>query len=76
MSSFTPDQNILAYRTSPPISLKYLSQANEICLTYGYHDFEEMDPIFEDLYDNPKFKAIVQNAQDKAAKLRAQVKEM
>ena len=34
------------------------------------------DPMFENLMDDPEFKAIVKKAQEEKAAIRAQVKEM
>ena len=42
----------------------------------GWHDLIETYPFFENLRDDPEFKAIVKRAQDEKAALRAQVQEM
>ncbi|TDI64592.1 MAG: hypothetical protein E2O88_11210 [Bacteroidetes bacterium] len=45
-------------------------------LKLGWHDLIETYPLFENLRDDPEFKAIVKRAQDEKAALRAQVREM
>ena len=40
------------------------------------HDYVLIDPFFESLRDDPEFKAIVKQAQEEKAALRAQVREM
>jgi len=57
-------------------ALKYLSESAELGFIWGYHDFVEIHPPFEKLWDDPKFKAIVKRAQDEKAAIRAQVREM
>jgi TolB-like protein/Tfp pilus assembly protein PilF len=57
-------------------TLRYLSEAIDLGLMLGWHDFIEVHPIFENLWDDPEFKAIVKRAQDEKADIRAQVKEM
>ena len=42
----------------------------------GWHDFIEVQPIFENLRDDQDFKVIVKRAQDEKAAIRAQIKEM
>jgi TolB-like protein/TPR repeat protein len=57
-------------------ALQYLSKAVEIGLKNGSHDLLVIDPTFENLWDDPRFKAIVKRAQDEKAAIRAQVQEM
>jgi TolB-like protein/Tfp pilus assembly protein PilF len=57
-------------------ALQYLSKAVEIGLKNGSHDLLLIDPSFENLRDDPEFKAIVKRAQDEKAAIRAQVQEM
>ena len=45
-------------------------------LVRGWHDFILIDPFFESLRDDPEFKAIVKQAQEEKAALRAQVRDM
>ena len=54
-------------------ALHYLSQAAEL----GFiDDYLEIHPIFENLWSDPKFKAIVKKSQDEKAAIRAQIREM
>jgi len=57
-------------------ALRYLAEYAEKGFTLGMHDFILIDPFFESIRDDPKFKAIVKQAQDEKAALRAQVREM
>jgi TolB-like protein len=58
-------------------ALNYLFEAVDIGTKYGWgwHDFIEIYPPFENLWDDPEFKAIVKRAQDEKAAIRAQVRE-
>jgi TolB-like protein/Tfp pilus assembly protein PilF len=57
-------------------ALQYLTKAVDLGLRYGLHDFMEIDPTFDNLRDDSKFRAIVKRAQDEKAAFRAQVREM
>ena len=57
-------------------ALDYLSNAGELGFQDGYHDLIQIHPIFENLRDNPEFKAIVKRAQQEKAAERAQIQEM
>ena len=57
-------------------ALEYLAKAVDLRLMWGWHDFLEINPIFEKLWDDPEFKALVKRAQDEKAAIRAQVQEM
>ena len=57
-------------------SLQYLSDAAKLGFKLGWHDLIETYPFFENLRDDPEFKAIVKRAQDEKTALRAQVREM
>ena len=56
--------------------LEYLSQAEKLGFIRSYPYNIEIFPAFENLRDDPEFKAIVKRAKDKAAAIRAQVREM
>jgi len=58
------------------IDLKYLAESAKRGFTFGYQDFILIDPFFESLRDDPEFQAIVKQAQEEKAALRAQVREM
>ena len=57
-------------------SLHYLSDAAELGFQMGWHDRIETSPFFESLRDDLEFKAIVKQAQEEKAVIRAQVREM
>ena len=57
-------------------SLHYLSEASKLGFRGGWHDWIDIDPFFENLWDDPEFKAIVKQVQEEKAALRAQVREM
>ena len=57
-------------------SLQYLSDAAELGFLRGWHDFVEINPTFESLWDDPEFKASVKQAQEEKAALLEQVREM
>jgi TolB-like protein/class 3 adenylate cyclase/Tfp pilus assembly protein PilF len=57
-------------------SLKYLSEFFNIYKWYSFVDFTLIHPFYENLRDDPEFKAIVKRAQDEKAAIRAQVQEM
>jgi tetratricopeptide (TPR) repeat protein len=67
---------IFAFRAEKKEALVYLKKYAEKGFKYGQHDFILIDPFFESLRDDPEFKAIVRQAQEEKAALRAQFREM
>jgi len=67
---------IYAIQNDNSASLKYLEAAFAIWGFRPYDDQIEIDPIFESLWDDPKFKALIKRAQDEKAAIRAQIREM
>jgi hypothetical protein len=57
-------------------ALKNLTKSVDIGLHWGWHDFIMICPVFENLWDDPDFKAIVHRAQNEKATIRSQVKKM
>lgn len=57
-------------------ALKYLAECAKIGFHGGDHDYILVDPFFESLRDDPEFQAIVKEAQEEKAALRAKVREM
>jgi TolB-like protein len=57
-------------------ALSYLTKAVDAGLQMGWHDGLEIDPTFENLHNDPEFKAIIKRAQDEKAAIRAQVREI
>ncbi len=67
---------IHAFQGNKNEAIKYLTEYAKKGFDGGWHDFILIDPFFESLWDNPQFKAIVKQAQEEKAALRAQVREM
>jgi TolB-like protein/Tfp pilus assembly protein PilF len=67
---------INAIQNDKSASLKYLEDAFVMSAGRRYDDQIEIDPIFESLWEDPEFKTIVKQAQDKKAAIRAQMQEM
>ena len=67
---------ISAFQGDRDQALKYLVEYGKKGFHAGNHDFIQIDPFFESLRDDPEFKAIVTQAQNEKAALRAQVREM
>jgi tetratricopeptide (TPR) repeat protein len=57
-------------------SLKYLSALLEMGQGSTWFDLAERNPIFEDLWDDPDFKAILKGNREKLEKVQAQINEM
>ena len=67
--------------SSTQVSQRYsitqrVGTTDEFEFGFGLHDFILIDPFFEGLWDDPEFQAIVKQAQEEKAALRAQVREM
>ena len=67
---------IYAFQGNNKQALKYLAEYAKRGFLRGWHDFILIDPFFESLRNDPQFKAIVKQAQEEKAALRAQVREM
>jgi tetratricopeptide (TPR) repeat protein len=67
---------IYAFQCKRNEAIKYLSEYARGGFTSGWHDFILIDPFFEAVRDDPEFKAIVKQAQNEKAAIRAQVQEM
>jgi tetratricopeptide (TPR) repeat protein len=67
---------IHAFQGNKNEAIKYLTEYAEQGFYGGWHDFILIDPFFESLRDDPEFKAIVKQAQEEKAALRAQIREM
>lgn len=57
-------------------ALKNLTKSVNMGLRWGWHDFLEICPFFENLWNDPDFKGIVHRAQNEKAIIRSQVKKM
>ena len=51
-------------------ALKYLSDAADLGFIEGWHDYLPECPLFEGLWDDPKFKSIVKQAREEKATYR------
>ena len=67
---------IFAFQGDRGKAIKYLTDYANKGFRYGQQDFILIDPFFESLKDDPKFKAIVNSAQEERAALREQVRQM
>ena len=65
-----------AIRSENEIALKYLKELEKIGFGYGWTDYIEYYPPFENLKLEPEFKAIIRKSQEEKATYRAQVQEM
>jgi hypothetical protein len=54
-------------------SIEVISQKGEENYLF---DIMIFDPMFENLWDDPEFKAIIKKAQDEKAAIREQIREM
>jgi TolB-like protein len=68
--------SIYALLNNKEEALKNLTRSVDIGLLWGWHDFLEICLFFENLWNNPDFKAIVHRAQNEKAIIRSQVKKM
>jgi len=57
-------------------ALDYLSKSVNAPSISGMHDYIEIFPPFENLRDDPEFKAIVKRAKDEKARLREEIKQI
>jgi TolB-like protein len=57
-------------------ALKYLSEAVKIGIWADDADLLTINPVFENLREDPEFKALVKSAQDKIAIKKAKVREL
>ena len=57
-------------------ALEFLTKVADAGNDAGWHNIITIDPIFEDLRDDPEFKAIVKRMQDEKADQREIVREM
>jgi adenylate cyclase len=67
---------IYAIQNDNSASLKYLESACAIRGFRPYDNLIEIDPIFESLWDDPEFTAIVKRVKSNKAAFRAQFQEM
>ena len=64
---------IYAFRNNKEKSLKYLREYENILFMRGEHDYILIDPLFENLRNDPDFLEIVHRVQAEKAELRAQL---
>jgi tetratricopeptide (TPR) repeat protein len=67
---------IYAIQNDKSASLKYLKETFDLVGGRRYADQIEIDPIFENLWEDPEFKTIVKQAQDKKTAIRTLLREM
>jgi len=57
-------------------ALEYLAKAFDFGVAWGWQDMIETHPQWENFWDDPEFKAIVQRCKDEKAAVRAKILEM
>ena len=82
-TSIPPDEihyflraQILAIQNRKNEALKYIKMIDEQGLNFNLFDRMTHDPMFENLWDDPEFKAILMKVQDEKAYVSAQIREM
>ncbi|MEA3480270.1 MAG: hypothetical protein U9R60_18950, partial [Bacteroidota bacterium] len=68
--------NIYAILDEKEKALKYLSEFEKTGFHFSTFDFIELSPIFENISDDPEFKAIIRRVHEKKAVMKAQIREM
>ena len=67
---------VLAIQNRKNEALQSIKMIDERGLNYNLFDRMTHDPMFENLWDDPEFKAILKKVQDEKASIRAQIREM
>ncbi len=67
---------ILAFKGEKKAALDYLEKYAKKGFTFGEHDYITIDPLFENLRQDPKFQEIVRKAQEEKVVLRSLVEKM
>ena len=67
---------LFAIKDDKDKALEYLSKAVDFGVLWGWQDMIEFSPVYENLWDESEFKALVQRAKDEKAAIRAQIQEM
>ena len=65
-----------AIRGDKEESLKYLAEIVDRRIWLSWIDFARVCPFFENLWDDPEFKALVKRAQDEKADIQAQAQKI
>ena len=68
--------NIYAILDEKEKALKYLSELEKTGFHFSTFDWIEISPIFENINDDPEFKAIIRRVHEKKAVMKAQIREM
>jgi TolB-like protein len=55
---------------------RWLREYEKTGFGYGLHEFIKFDPLFDNLRNDEEFKEIVRRVNDKAAEIRAEIREM
>ena len=67
---------ILAFQNRKNEALQFIKMIDERGFNFYLFDRMTNEPMFENLWDDPEFKAIVKQAQEEKAAIRAQIIEM
>ena len=68
--------NIYAILDEKEKALKCLSQFEKTGYHFNTFDFIEVSPVYENIRDNPEFKAIIRRVHEKKAAMKAQIRRM
>ena len=67
---------VYAFLGNKEEAYKWLMEYEKLGFREGIHEYIKVDPLFDNLRNDQEFKEIVKRANDKAAEIRAKIKEM
>ena len=67
---------IYAFKNDKEKSIRYLIEYEKVGFSHGYHDYIQIDPLFENLKDDPDFLAIVHRVQKDKAESRDKIQKL
>jgi len=67
---------IYAFRNERSLSLNYLREYSDYGLTLGLNDYIYLDPLFENLREDPEFLKIVNRVLQEKAEVREKIQEL
>jgi hypothetical protein len=74
--SFINLARLYAFLNKRDTAIEYLKAYEKKETVFGFADYMMIDPFFENLRDDPEFKAIVTRAQEEQADIRAQIEAL
>jgi TolB-like protein/Flp pilus assembly protein TadD len=67
---------VYAFLGNKEEAYKWLREYEKLGFREGIHEYIKVDPLFDNLRNDEEFKEIVKRANDKAAEIRAKIKEI